>query len=639
MSKLLLRTLLLPLLPLLLGLTAPVLAQIPLNGGFETGALTNWTPGGDTRAGAVRASYVTGTLLIPEGTWAGAISTGPGARASGPLDFDGFGGNNDYDQSWLESTSAVTFSPAYVAFDWAFASSEQNELDQYDDVMDVKIDGTRIFSRSSCKLNGSSYSPFPNANCQNAAQVNNTINNPAALNGVNLRFGPPTFQRACLQIPAAALADNSVTLRFSVADANDRNIDSTLFIDDVQIKTSCNEVGSIVQRTSTSGRQVELKGGTFHQRDADARLIANDATGETVAFVTNADLGGNPNLLDQIYTWNGTAFTRASGINVTSGGGISGLAMSHQDGGRYLAIAARLTDTATTQIYRYDRNTNTLTALTSTPAGCENGSPTIDGDGGVIAFESTCTTLTGSGTAKKIVVWNGTSLSSSLFGTANCTMAEPALTKNSNGRYLAFKSTCVHNGSNTDGNFEIYRFDRGSNGTNSGTTAGNFTRITATDTNGSGGPATINTSPAMDGSSNGTYVYFISTGNLTPSAALFNADFSPEIFRHQVGGSPVLTQRTNSSDSAYVSVDPDTDGSLNYAYERISYLNAQFSVGFRRVSGTTDVETNLATGLTTKTARFGRSNTVIPIVNFISSENFLGTNADRNAEIWQGRVQ
>lgn len=620
----------------LLGCAGLAQAQIPVNGNFETGTIANWTAGSDLRAGAVRASYVSGTLVIPEGTWAGAISTGPGQRSTGPLDFDGFGGNNDYDLSWLESTSTVTFSPAFVAFDWAFASSEQNEPDQFDDVMDVKVDGTRIFSRSSCKLNGSSYSPFPNANCQNASVVNNTINDPAALDGVNLRFGPPTFQRVCLQIPAAALTDNSVTLRFSVADTNDRNVDSTLFIDDVKIRTSCNEVGSIVQRTATSGRNVELKGGTFFFRAANARLIANDATGEIVAFVTNADLGSNPNLLDQIYVWNGTSFARATGINVTSGGGISGLAMSHQDSGRYLAIAARLTDTATTQIYRYDRNTNTLTALTST-TGCENGSPTIDGDGNVIAFESTCNALTGSGTAKKIVVWNGTSLSSSLFGTTtNCAMAEPALTKNTSGRYLAFKSTCVHNGVNTDLNNEIYRFDRGSAGTNSGTTAGNFTRITAENTS---GPAPINTSPVLDGSANGTYIYFISTGNLTPSAANFNADFSPEIFRYQVGAGTPLTQRTNSSDSAYVGVDTDTDGTLNYAYERISLLNGQFSVGLRRVNGTTDVETNLATGLTTNGVRFGRSNTVVPIVNFISSENFLGTNADLNAEVWQGRVQ
>lgn len=624
----------------LAALTPLAQAQIPANGGFETGTIASWTAGGDTRAGAIRASYVSGTIVIPEGTWAGAVSSGPGARSTGPLDFDGFGGNNDYDQSWLESTSAVTFSPAFVAFDWAFASSEQNEPDQYDDVMDIKADGVRIFSRSSCKLNGSSYSPLANANCQNASIVNNTISNPAALNGVNLRFGPPTFQRTCLQIPAAALADNSVTLRFSVADTNDRNVDSTLFIDDVQIKTSCNEIGSIVQRTVTTGRNVELKGGTFFFRGANARLIANDSTGEIVAFVTNADLGSNPNLLDQIYVWNGTAFTRASGFNVTSGGGISGLAMSYQDGGRYLAIAARLTDTATTQIYRYDRNTNTFLTLTSTPAGCENGTPTIDGDGGAIAFESTCAALTGSGTAKKIVVWNGTATSSSLFGTTtNCTMAEPALTKNSNGRYLVFKSTCVHNGTNADANFEIYRFDRGSAGTNSGTTAANFTRITNTTTNGTSGPQTNNSSAVLDGSTNGTYIYFLSDGNLTPAAANFNADFSSEIFRYEVGGGTPLVQRTNSSDSVYIGVDVETDGTLNYAYERISLLNGQFSVGQRRVNGNSDIENNLATGLTTNGARIGRSNTVVPVVNFISAENFLNTNADRNAEIWQGRVQ
>ena len=62
-------------------------------------------------------------------------------------------------------------------------------------------------------------------------------------------------------------------------------------------------------------------------------------------------------------------------------------------------------------------------------------------------------------------------------------------------------------------------------------------------------------------------------------------------------------------------------------------------MGQRRVNGTSDIENNLATGLTTNGARIGRTSTVIPVVNFISAEDFLGTNADRNAEIWQGRVQ
>ena len=37
-------------------------------------------------------------------------------------------------------------------------------------------------------------------------------------------------------------------------------------------------------------------------------------------------------------------------------------------------------------------------------------------------------------------------------------------------------------------------------------------------------------------------------------------------------------------------------------------------------------------------ARLGLSG-VVPIVNFLSSANFLTTNADGNTEVWQGRVQ
>jgi hypothetical protein len=82
---------------------------VPANGSFETGDLTSWTAGGYTRAGAIRSSHVTPTtsLTIPDGTWAGAVSTGPGERASGSTgatNFDNLGGNNDYDQSWLQSS-------------------------------------------------------------------------------------------------------------------------------------------------------------------------------------------------------------------------------------------------------------------------------------------------------------------------------------------------------------------------------------------------------------------------------------------------------------------------------------------------------------------------------------------------------
>jgi hypothetical protein len=215
-------------------------------------------------------------------------------------------------------------------------------------------------------------------------------------------------------------------------------------------------------------------------------------------------------------------------------------------------------------------------------------------------------------------------------------MASPNLTKNANGRYLVFTSTCVHSTNNApaDGNAEVYRYDRNAGGT----TASSFVRITSTTTNGTNGPATLNLSPVLDGSATGQYVYFLSDGNLTSTAPVFNADFSQEIFRYEVGASTPLVQRTNSSDSVYVGVDVGIDGNRDYAYERISLLNGQFSVGKRRVNGTNDTENNLATGTSVRGARFG-VNGIIPVVNFLSSENFLGTNADRNTEVWQGTVQ
>lgn len=641
----------------LLTLSVAVRAQVPANGSFETGDLTSWTTGGYNRAGAIRSSHITPTtsLTIPDGTWAGAVSTGPGELASGSTgatNFDNLGGNNDYDQSWLQASFTLPANSAYVAFDWGFASGEQNEPDQYDDLMDVTVNGTRIMTRSSCKLNGSSYSPFPNANCQNATIVDHTVNSSAvtALRNINLRFGSPAFQRICLPLPAGLVAGSTVALRFTVADQNDHQVDSTLFIDNVQIKSSCNEVGTIVQLTNTSGRAVEVKGGGFFVRPAAARALAVDANGRTVAFISSADHGSNANLLDQIYVWNGLSFARAAWTGtpqMASGGQMQNIALSgDQDGtlyGRHIVFSAKMSETDNYEIFRYDRSTSALTVVTAT-SGCSNTDPTIDGDGGVIAWVSDCASLTSAGTARRIVVRSGTT-NTVVPANTLCTGASPVreargprLTQNANGRYIVFESNCNPTGGNAEAtpNYEIFRYDR-NGAANAG---GSYAQITTTTNNGSASQITQNTFAVLDGSTDGRYVFFISNGNLTPSGTVFNADFSYEIFRWDGNAAAAsrLSQRTNGSDSDIIGVDVSYDG-IDYAFERFERTTFNTSVGRRRVATAgADPENLLASASFVFHARIGKDG-LVPVVSFLSPENFLSTNADGNPEVWQGRIQ
>ncbi|MBL8301053.1 MAG: PD40 domain-containing protein [Rhodanobacteraceae bacterium] len=640
----------------LLTLSVTASAQVPTNGNFEAGNLTGWTTGGYNRAGAIRASNITPTtsLTINEGIWAAAVTTGPGALATGATgatDFDGLGGANDYDISWLQASFALPANAAYVAFDWGFASSEQNEPDQFDDLMDVTVNGTRIMTRSSCKLNGSSFSPFPNANCQNATVVNHTINTTAvtALQNVNLRFGSPSFQRICLPLPAGLTVGANVDLRFTVADQNDHAVDSTLFVDDVEIKSSCNEVGSIVQLTNTTGHNIELKGGGFLARLAAARALAVDSNGRTVAFISSADHGSNSNLLDQIYVWDGLAFTRAawSGTpQMASGGQMQNIALSGDLSGttygRHIVFSAKMSETDNYEIYQFDRVSNVLTTVTTT-SGCSNTDPTIDGDGNVIAWTSNCNALTGAGTARRIIARAGAT-NTVVPDNTLCPAGTPTreargarLTKNANGRYLVFESNCqpVTSG-NADANYEIFRYDR--NG--AANAAASYAQVTTTTTNASASDITQNSFAVLDGSADGRYVFFISNGNLTPSGTVFNSDYSYEIFRWDGNAAAAsrLSQRTNGSDSDIIGLDVSYDAA-DYAFERFERNTFNTSVGRRRVSTTgPDLENLLASASFVFHARIGKDG-VVPVVSFLSPENLLTTNVDGNTEVWQGRIQ
>src|SRR5690606_27370222 len=160
----------LPLLLLLACLCGAAHAQ-PVNGGFETGALTPWTRGTQNQAAVVQSSnFSPGPVAAPGGTRFVALSNGPGQRSSTARNIDG-NGTTDYDLTTLQQTFTFTaaVSPARLVFAWNFPTSEQDQPGQFDDVFDVltTINGVtnRVFSGSSCKNDGSSFSPFPNVPC------------------------------------------------------------------------------------------------------------------------------------------------------------------------------------------------------------------------------------------------------------------------------------------------------------------------------------------------------------------------------------------------------------------------------------------------------------------------------------------
>src|SRR5690606_17787599 len=131
-----------------------------------------------------------------------------------------------------------------------------------------------------------------------------------------------------------------------------------------------------------------------------------DNTGSAFAFASNGNYGGqNPNLLQQVYIYD-TTYSRVSGLTLSAGGSVQGVSLSGPTvgalRGRYIAIAATLNATASRQIYRWDRQTSTLTQVTSS-SGCENRNPSISSDGNRIAWETTCNAYTGQGSTKKVV--------------------------------------------------------------------------------------------------------------------------------------------------------------------------------------------------------------------------------------------
>lgn len=626
----------------------PATAQV-VNGTFETGTLAGWTVGGINAAAAVRTSHFSGgTPPTVEGTWFALLSTGPEDRGGGAQRYDA-NTTNDFDFVSLTQTVTVPFAPAVVSFDWNYPSSEQDQGNEFDDLFDLRIgiNGgplVQAWSGSSCKNNGSTFSNFPNAHCTGFGTVNWSLNatSPASVRNTSLRFGVGGWRHACVPIGGLAAGD-SVTLRFAALDQGDVGYDSALMLDRVQILAACDApVASLRQLTDTSGSSVEVKGGGFELRPVDSYPIAANSSGTQLAFASSANLtGDNPNAIRQVYAWNGSAYSRATGLTLASGGSVQNLAVTRNASGRHVVVAARQNAAAPMHVYRWDRNTNTVETVTpaSIPANCVNENPVVGENGTRVVWETTCATLTGAGGARKVVsttrgtsTWPAPAVLDQL-GTGSCEARRPRIDADSGtGRYVALESNCNPRGgsNNSDASWEIFRKDLNTNGT-AGWLQLTSTAATRTCTGGSGSETVFNFSPDIGGAS-GRYTLFISNANLVSGQNA--ACDSWQVFAFDTTGS-VLSQLTfEAVTPRYLGVSLHTDGN-NYAFERLgtSFLT---EIG-RRQRATPATDVVVFNGLLGATGATIGLDGATPVIHLYSADDPLGENADGNVEIFTAR--
>lgn len=645
---------------------APALAQVIANSSFEGDSLAGWAVGGAARVGTLQAMHVAGGAIpggIPDGNWFVALSTTTSVSGScggflQPLCSGAWArlriDDNttwEYDVTTLSTTVTIPFWPAALEFDWTFPTSEQDQPGEFDDLFDVMVyagsapaDPTidnRLFARSAPRNVPQDFSNFTNAHFLGTATVNWTLNRSGSpVNGTALTYGIAGFRRACvgIDLPEFPGPPYTRTIRFRIADQADRQIDSALLLDRIQVVPRCDPAGQlgVVQRTHTSGSDVRLKNGAVQYRPVLARRLAMDITSRVQAVAMNANLdGSNPNLVEQVYLQvDEGGWQRVTGLPLGEGGEVQSLALSGTVGGvpgRYLAIAARLNDSDNTEIYRWDRQTSTLLPLTSSN-NCDNQNPSINLAGTIIAYDSDCAVVTGAGSNRRVVVWTGGAANSAAriqtTGLGTCQGRAPALHLEAAGGsgMVAFESTCAHSGTNGDGNWEIYRY----HWTTSTVTGGTFRRVTNT------AGTVLNTAAQMDRGVNG-HVYYLSSvdrsGLHVFRYACSNAACSSATSERWTDGPATqfyLTLRKLSNPG-------NTTETQDFLFERLNLGSSSTEVGHR--IGPTGLESSI-TLQNPVMGMMGGIDGTVPVIAFISAEDILeGQNADRNHEVFNVRVE
>ncbi len=584
-----------------MGLNHLTIAQIPPNGDFESG-FTGWTLGGTGVAEVLQSGDFSIPANVPEGANMALLATGQNSNAGPNQNID----NNGIDETdivTLSTTLNFTLSPAVLQFQWSFPSAEEDQPFNFDDVLQVNLDGVAILNGSSNKPGG--VSPFPDAPAGPGPAV--SVTSGGLTNGNNFRFGIPNFETLCVGIPGTDVSD-SFNLEFLTADQGDRAFDSGLLIDAVQVLSACGQ--GLTQITQTSGSQIEAKNGGLVFTQADNRDTAISDNGSEIAFVSNANLtGDNPNLQEQVFVFAAAMFERISSLVDAN---INGIDIS--DNGRYVVFAADNTSD-NSEIYRWDRASSSLLTITTTE-NCTNREPSINDDGLSIAFISDCSggLATGfNGDANlELVVWNNGSLT--VNETLACDNRSPSISRDNTGQYISFESSCDYTGANADANTEIFQFNR---------SALSFQQITTT-------PAgQVNAS--VSSSLTGNFISFVSNADLTGT----NADNSLEVF-HYTRATNSFIQLTN-TDALTFHLNADLDSSGNHvSFERLSAAASTTEIAYYNVSSAS--ETNLSISASAFKPVIALQ-VGVPLIAFHSNANFVLQNADSNQEIWLGRVE
>ncbi len=586
-------------------------AQPLPNGSFENG-LNGWTPAFQGRVESLLASAFVGNLpTVPDGQRVALLSTGPGNVGGGNVNVDN-NGVNDLDVTTLDTTLVFGFAPAVLRFDWAFATSEQNQPNNFDDTFGLLLGGQFVFTGSVNKPGG--VSPFPDAPPAQLPGI--VINSPGVTNGSSYIDGISMFSSACVDIPGAVNGNNAIIARFFVADQADNGFDSGLIIDNVRFDRSCAAPGQVtLQQITLTAKElpIEVKGSGLLQRFIASKRPVSSSDGSVVAFFSNANLtGDNPFFIEQVYTIENGAFRRETAFSNSCIPPAPCQVVQNLDigrSGRWLAVAARATDGDNLEIYRIDRNNGNVQQLTNTSA-CDNTSPSINDDGTGIAFLSTCPGfLNNAGSNPKVVIWNNGSFINST-GAASCRDYAPAINGNNNRRYTAFASNCNHGGLNSAGVMRVFRFDRNN---------GNFALVD-------------NPSPAgsnvVDINRDGSLVAYIgveNNGNLTA-------------FRRDMGQSQAILVGASDPLSLAIGVRllDENDGN-DMAIERLDLL-ANGDSTLWHVDVTTQISTAIGAGSEAGGFTIARDGNT-RWIHFSTSDDLVGQNPEQNLEIFAARIE
>jgi subtilisin-like proprotein convertase family protein len=468
------------------------------------------------------------------------LSTGPGNAGGAGTSLDGYGGTNEFDVVTLSTSFTVAVAPLTISFAFAFATSEHDQAAQFDDLFDITLQREATpattgvpLVRGSVLKGVAGNSPWRDYGPYDGVQY--IVNGGGSIQNTLLRGGRTAWAQVCLTIDLPG----NYTLQFRVADQGDATFDSALLVDAVQVPSPCALAANGAQLTTTSGAVTEWKGGSLTWTPVESREVALADNPPVLVFVSSANLtGDNPGAQEQVFAHDGFAYQR---LTAASSGRFSKPAVSAN--GRWVAFASTANLTGQNsdgnwEIFRVDRQTLTTVQVTNT-LSCQNSAPSIadDATGNAVAFITTCSLpgLPNPDGNPELAFWNGTNFTGT--STAGCQNYAPSLARQQT-RYVAFVSTCNFTGSNSDGNPEIFRWDRQTS---------SFQQLTNTTT------AVANDTPSIDRT--GTRVVFVSNGNFSGS----NADGSYEVFLWQ---SPsTFTQISNEPATvAYVSTRSDDAG-------------------------------------------------------------------------------